>query len=271
MAKLINILAASIGGGLVLGASIRLGEAIGSRAARQADEDQPARTPEQNQPAHSARTEQNKLGDLLVARLDRMEGRLSRISEPKAQPTPVEWQKILAGMGARIDLQQAEVESIRQQMTRATRGFESAGDLAGNLRDEMHRRLSQDLDQRVAAVEEKLQRSMEAAHRETVEAVATVLETRVTPRISRLENDVTGQTAAVTELQECSLKTERSIQRLLVALERVIDGPGGTRPEPGGTPEQAGESPKLAVVNNSRAPDESTTENGGVRRSAIFR
>ena len=34
MAKLIHILAASVGGGLVLGASIRLGEAIGSSTRR---------------------------------------------------------------------------------------------------------------------------------------------------------------------------------------------------------------------------------------------
>lgn len=257
MAKLINILAASVGGGLVLGASIRLGEAIGSRAVR--------KSPERIPPTPSATSDPGKPGDLLLARLDTLAERLWRVEEVKAKPAPAEWQTVLTGIGARIDRQQAEMEAIRRQMLRATQGLESADDRGGTLRTEMRRQLSGELNQRVAAVEEKLHKSMEASHRETVEEMLTVLETRVGPRISRLENDVSGQAAAVTELKECSLQTERSIQRLLMALERVIVNRNDTAGTGG---EQAGESPRIAFVNSSRPKEESASE---IRRSALSR
>jgi hypothetical protein len=192
-------------------------------------------------------------------------------AEAAANPAP-EWQSILADVVAQIDRQQSDVENIRQQVSTSTRAMESVLGLADDLRDSLHRQISEDLDQRLGAVEEKLHLSMKAANKETVNAIVASIETRVAPRISRLESDVAEQTAAVAELRDCSLQSERSILRLLTVLERVAN-PKARQGEPestqGSASEQTPELPILSVV-TGRVQD----EGGGIgmaRRPVSFR
>ena len=211
MAKFIHILAASVGSGLVLGASIRLAETLGS----------PSRKPQES-----------------------------------AAP---DWQAALAGVVARVDRQQTEVETIRHQVSRAVNALDSVGVAAADLRADLQRQLSEDLDQRLAAVEEKLHLSLKASSRETVNAMVASIESRVAPRISRLESDVTVQSAALAELRDCAQQSERSMQRLVTVMERVISGRAAEQGAP--------ESPKLSVV-TGRGQDEQGGGNGSVRRPA---
>jgi len=265
MAKLISILAASVGGGLVLGASIRLGEAIGSSIRpAQGQAGEPAL------PA-GARSAAARADVLLNRRLDRLEERLSQAPlHPGPAPTPAgpqpapEWQSALAGVVARMDRQQKEVEAIRHQAKGATQAVDSVGEIAAHLRDEIQRQLREDLDQRLAAVEEKLQLSVEAARGEAVGAMLASIEARVAPRIDRLESDIVNQSAALAELRDCSLQSERSIQRLLGVLDRVMS-PKAVPAEPGGN-----DAPKLSVV-ASRGQEETAAEGSGARRPASLR
>jgi hypothetical protein len=41
-------------------------------------------------------------------------------------------------------------------------------------------------------------------------------------RISKLEEEVAGQSAAMADLRECSLSTERSMQKLLEGIDRLV-------------------------------------------------
>ena len=151
----------------------------------------------------------------------------SQFDEPvaaNAVPAP-EWESVVAGVVARMDRQQADMDAIRQQVSKATRTLDSMGDMASHLRSDLQKELSRSLDERLAAVEARVQLRMEAAHGETLDAMVSAMENRVTPRIVRMESEITGQTAAVSELRECALQSERSIQRLLGVLER-IDEPG---------------------------------------------
>jgi uncharacterized coiled-coil protein SlyX len=43
-------------------------------------------------------------------------------------------------------------------------------------------------------------------------------------RISKLEEEVAGQSAAMADLRECSLSTERSMQKLLEGIDRLVAG-----------------------------------------------
>jgi chromosome segregation ATPase len=214
MAKLIQILAASVGTGLVLGASIRMGEAIGSSG---------------------------------------------RKRDSRRQSVSPEIQATLGDLVARVDRQQSDVEAIRHQVQNATRAMDAAARSAEELRHELHAQLSEDLDQRLAAIEEKLFLSMKTANRETANAMVASIETRVAPRISRLESDVTSQSAALAELRDCSLQSERSIQRLLTVLERVASPKA----------RQEDSEPKLAVVTNRGA--EESADFANARRPAPFR
>lgn len=200
----------------MLGASIRLGEAIGSTARKTGE-----------------RRVKPQVDAAVAGGLNRLE------------------KKMLADVIGRVDRQQSEVEAIRRQVGNATRALDTAGDLANGLRADLHRQLSDDLDQRLSAVEEKLHLSLQAANRDTVNSMLASIEARVAPRISRLETEINDQAAVVAELRECSLQSERSILRLLTVIERSVN-------------------PKLSVV-SGRGQEEPGSGSSGTRRPASFR
>lgn len=163
--------------------------------------------------------------------------------QPGAEPAaePIERGREWDGVMARLDRQQKEMEAIRRQVSQVSRAAETvqvAGEVATQLKRDLERQLGQDLDKRLAAIEAKLYQGMETARQETVNAMLTSVESRVTPRISRLEKDVFHQAEALTELRECAMQSERSIQRLVGLLERTFVQKAATGEE----------APKLAVV-----------------------
>jgi hypothetical protein len=226
MAKFLHILAASVGGGLVLGAGIRLGEAIcGSREHKGGRR---GREPE----AVRARVDRNEV----IARLDRIEREVPGGRE-SGESRSGRGDPALPGVVDRMDRQQREMEAMRRQISEASKALASAGIGRHDLRGELHRELTSELDRRLAAVEEGLHRSLDASNREAVEAMVSTIEKRLAPRIARLETEITGQSASVAELREYALQSERSILRLLTALEKTM----------GKKPGEA-DSPRLTVV-----------------------
>ncbi len=215
MAKFLHILAASVGGGLVLGAGIRLGEAICSSG--------------ENKPGRRRRGVED--GDELTERLDRVE------REVRGERTGPGLDSALAGVVERMDRQQREMETMRRQISDATHALDSAGVGARDLRGELRRELTGELDRRLAAVEESLHRSLDTSNREAVESMVSTIEKRLAPRIARIETELSGQSASVAELRECALQSERSILRLLTALEKTM-----------GAKQEEADSPRLSVV-----------------------
>src|SRR6185312_12769493 len=210
MAKFLHILAASVGGGLVLGAGIRLGEAIcasgenmSGRGRREVE-------------AGGELTERVDR-DTVIERLDRIEREVLAGRHDSGEADPA-----LAGVVERMDRQQREMEAMRRQISDATRVLDSAGAGPRDLRGDLHRELTGELDRRLAAVEESLHRSLDASNREAVETMVSTIEKRLAPRMARLENELSGQSASVAELREYALQSERSILRLLTALEKTV-------------------------------------------------
>lgn len=166
MPKLMNILAASVGGGLLLGAGIRLGESIAGR-----DGSVPGSAPS---------------NDKLMGKLGALEARLHRLEKDGAP--------------------------------------DAAAD-AGTIQDaygELRRRLEEAVATRLADVESKLRAESEQSRKQMLDAFVESVQTRVMSRIDRLEEEVAGQSAAMTELRECSLRTEQTMQKLLGGLDRLI-------------------------------------------------
>ncbi len=232
MAKLIHILAASVGGGLVLGASIRLGEALGSAARKTAD-----------------KRRIKSMDPFLAARLDRLEEEV-QASAGSGNPSSNEARNggMLADVIAQMDRQQSEMENLRRQLSHV----DSAGETVKQVRDDLHRQLSEDLEHRLAIVEEKLHVSLNTAKREAVNTMLASIEARVTPHIARLESEISSQSDALAELRDCSLQSERSILRLVTVLERTMN-------------RNSGGGERLSVV-TGRLQDE--PESSGMRRPA---
>jgi hypothetical protein len=153
--RLISILAASIGGGLMLGAGIRLAEAMAAQ-------------------------DQVPQPDKLAERIGDLESRVLTLEAQK--PTAIVLEESVAS--------------------------------------------------RMAEVEIRVQEESARSRKETVDAIVESVQTRVVQRISRLEEEVAAQSAAMSELRDCSLRTERSLQRLLGGLERLIVK-DARQPEPG--------------------------------------
>jgi len=190
VAKLINILAASVGGGILLGAGIRLGEAIVGR--------------------EPVPTTDTAAGSRLEARLGALEDRLVNLEVIK--PAPV--------AGARGESQ--TVAAIRSELSREDERVAALSQIGAQLRVELQGWLEQSVGSRMADVEAKLRAESDEARRQMLDAFAESVQTRVTHRISRLEEEVAGQSAAMAELRDCSLRTEQSLQKLLGGLDRLL-------------------------------------------------
>lgn len=172
MAKLIKILVASVGGGIVLGAGIRLGEAIASQL-----------------PAPGS-----EAADRLADRLGDLEHRLQHLE---------------SGSPA------VAVEQREETM-------ESTSVPAEQVREELRGWLEETVSLRITEVEGRLHAETERNQKQMLDAFAESVETRVIQRISRLENEVASQSAAMAELRECSLRTEHSVHKLLGGLDKLI-------------------------------------------------
>jgi len=188
-ARLLKILAASVGGGLVLGAGIRFGEAIAAQyPALRAD-----------------------AGGKLAQRLGDLENRL--LSLEGESP---------AAISSRVDKQAAEVSAVRSELNRENRQIEALGEMNLLLRSELQNWLEESLNSRMAEVELRLRAESERSQKNMLDAFAESVQTRVIQRISRLEEEVAGQSAAMSELRECSLRTEQSMHKLLGGLDKLI-------------------------------------------------
>jgi uncharacterized coiled-coil protein SlyX len=229
LAKLIKILAASVGGGLVLGAGIRLGEAI----ATWEPESQP----------HNRK---------LSERLAELENRLEN----------------LAGNGRGTGLSaesQAATSAIRDQAGAEQHfpdrsGAEAFSETSLRLRGELQGWLEESVAAHMAQVELRLQAESERDRKQMLDAFVENLQTRVIKRISHLEEEVAGQSAAMSELRECSLRTERSIQKLLGGLDRLVvkeptaKEPSGEEPLADRAPARSKESDPARAARPGGAP-----------------
>ena len=234
MASLIKLLAASVGCGLVLGAGIHVGGNIASSLGEAEEDDFPRVN--------------DDLRAKIDARLARIESRMkeasaataaSQISPHQALPNQSvqnrAWESAFAGIGARIDQQQSEVETIRRQVATAAEALESVRGIAGTLHQAPAEskleteQLGPEIDRRIAALEQKFFAKLEASRKETAETMLHAVESRVAARISQLENDLGGQAAAVSDLKDCSLRTEQTLQRLIGVLDKVLQNNSDTR------------------------------------------
>jgi len=189
VAKLINILAASVGGGLMLGAGIRLGETLVARG------------------TGAPRLPEEADGNL-AARLGALETRLQHLETGAPAPS--------------IERQTSDVAAIRSELAAGEEKIVALREMGQRLRGELQGWLENNVAERMATVESKLRAESESSRKEMLDVFVESVQTRVMHRISRLEEEVAGQSTAMTELRECSLRTEQSMQKLLMGLDRLI-------------------------------------------------
>lgn len=246
MAKLINILAVSLGSGLVLGAGIR---ALDSRPRTAGD-------PESD-PNDLSLGRQRRL----LSRLDSLEARLSNL-EPGSATHPgvrVSEKNVseklagspLAAICARLDAHESEADAILARVSAIEKNIARANESTENLALELRDWAASDIRRQIIEVESRLAANLDSARRESLEIVVEGVQHRVAERIARLEEEVVGQAAAMVELRECSVKTEQSIQKLLVGIDRLVTA----QTERSTLPPSEAKPPEPSNAGEPRAPE----------------
>jgi hypothetical protein len=195
--KLLNILAASVGGGIMLGAGIRLGEAIVGR--------------------------DGQVENKLVVRLGALEERLGSLEAGKTDASSDTSPAWTNGKDiGKPEKQAVDTAAIRGELAKDDRRVAALNEIAVQLRTEMRGWLEESVTARMAEAESKLRAEADRGREELLEVFTESVQTRVIQRISRLETEVAGQSAAMNELRDCSLRTEQSLQKLLGGLDRIL-------------------------------------------------
>ncbi len=149
--RYLKLVAASVGGGILMTAGLRLGEKLVGAARRERDSESFARAP-------------------------------NRAAEP------------------------------------ALPDAKAINDLRGDLEEWVER----SIERRMALSEAKLMAELERGQKQVVDRFAANLPMQVTERITRLEEEVGNQSAAISTLRECVMRTEASTHKLLGCIETFL-------------------------------------------------
>jgi hypothetical protein len=75
----------------------------------------------------------------------------------------------------------------------------------------------------IDAMEQRLRRELSRRQEERLSAFGNSLQQRMGERLTPIEAEMVSQRAAVSELRECSMRTEKSLQKLLEGIDRLVD------------------------------------------------
>ncbi len=275
MKAVLKTLAISFGGGLALGAGIRLTQG----------------------PAKASREEPPVDLNPLLTRLQGVENRIVEIESvgtaPSAAPSISE--KTLAAFESRLAAQLGDVEQLRGdvnvidrrvdklhaqipavvQSTLDVRVGEVQQKLQRNFEEAQNRSMAafvetlqsriveipaivqSTVDVRFNEVQHKLQQDFEEAQSRSMAAFVDTLQSRVVDRINTLETNLAGQSEAIGKLRDTSLRTDENLQKMLVGIERLVDQSHATAPAAPPAPQSppAEPAPEPAVVMDRHEPD----------------
>ena len=276
MKAVLKTLAISFGGGLALGAGIRLTQG----------------------PAKSRREPPVDLDPLL----DRLKSVESRIVEMEAEPRPqtasmpsMVAEQTLAAFESRLAAQLADVEQVRGGLSHVEKRLSEVDaeipaivqstvdlrfrDVQNNLQlgyvEAQNRSMAafvetfeskvieipaivqSTVDVRFREVRSELQHDFEEAQSRSMAAFVETLQSKVVNRINTLETNLSDQSDAIGKLRDTSLRTDENLQKMLVGIERLVEQ-GRTR-----------QAPPEALVVSPAQPSEPAPEPAEALREAV--
>lgn len=200
----LKTLAISFGGGLALGAGMRLTQG----------------------PARTRRPEDVNL-DPLLGRLKSVEHRIVEIESaaraareaPSLSSEAVSHdftEQTLSAFESRLASHFSEVERLRNEVHRVEQRL-------GDLDTHLPVIVQSTVDVRFQQAERKLQTQFEQAQARSMEAFVETLQNNVVDRISTLETNLAEQSSAISQLRDSSVKTDENLQKMLVGIEKLVD------------------------------------------------
>src|SRR5438270_2965065 len=229
MKAVLKTLAISFGGGLALGAGLRLTQG-------------PAKTTPQ--PAVDL--------DPLLARLKTVENRIVHMESsprtaPAAAPAPSALpEKALAAFESRLAAQLADVEHLRGEIRQVDKRL-------GEIDSQLPVIIQSTVDIRFREVERKIQQDFEEAQNRSMSVFVETLQSKVVDRINTLESNLAEQSSTIGKLRESSLRTDENLQKMLVGIEKLVDQ---TRAAPPSAAAEASPPPKTEATPALEKPAE---------------
>ena len=228
MKAVLKTLAISFGGGLALGAGIRLTQG----------------------PAKSRREPEVDL-DPLLSRLQNVESRIGEMESGvsgeavSSGPLPSEvLGKTLLAFEARLASQVNDVEHLRDDIRRVDQCL-------ADLDSQLPVLVQSTVDVRFQQAEKKLQHDFEEVQSRSMTAFVETLQTKVVERISTLEVNLAEQSQAIGKLRDASARSDENLQKMLVGIEQLVDQSRASPPAP--APVTASPPVPMAVVRESPA------------------
>jgi uncharacterized coiled-coil protein SlyX len=216
MMKVLKTLAISFGGGLALGAGMRLAQG----------------------PAKS-RSEPRLNLDPLFTRLKSVENRIVEMESleretPRASAAmpPGVPEKTLAAFESRLAAQLTDVQQLRGEIRHVDQRL-------GELDVQLPILIQSTVDVRFREVEQKLQQDFEEAQSRSMTAFAETLQSKVVERISTLETNLAEQSHVIGKLRDASVRSDENLQKMLAGIERLVDqtkSPQSPPPAPTSSP-----------------------------------
>jgi TolA-binding protein len=207
--SIIKGLALTFGGGIALGVGIKIGQSAAA-----------SRVPE------TEGTEDLVLEPVLD-RLESVEGRIVQVETALAHP-PAAPDVVMPEVGIlhqQIVTHDHELENLRNDIRtideRSSQTLEEIGKTVGALESKLPSMIEATATPRISQMEERLRTEIEENQARAIETLVDNLQTKVVQRISALENDFSGQSEAINQLRDYSLKTDLNMQRLISGVDRL--------------------------------------------------
>ncbi len=202
--KIIKPLIATLGGGIVFGAGMRLGKGSVKSAATAGADLSP-----------------------LLERLDAMETRIGRAesaSLPESRAAELSGRD-LDPIHRALAAQAADVEHLRIQIESVDRRNSEQIAALGKKIDALERELPLQIDLSVRphlkSLEDKLRQTFEDTQTKTLDTFVQTLENKVLSRLSLLENAVGEQSDLVHAVRQRSELTDANLEKMLTAIEKL--------------------------------------------------
>jgi uncharacterized coiled-coil protein SlyX len=212
MKSVLKTLAISFGGGLALGAGMRLAQG-------------PAK----------GRSEPRADLNPLLARLKNVESRIVEMESAEhpapvvSVPAPAAFaEKTLAAFESKLAAQLTDVEQLRVEIRQVDERL-------GQLDVQLPVLIQSTVDVRFREVEQHLQRDFEEAQSRSMAAFVDTLQTKVVERISTLETNLAEQSQVIGKLRDASVRSDENLQKMLAGIERLVDQSKAPQPPPAPT------------------------------------
>jgi hypothetical protein len=194
MKRVLKALAISFGGGLALGAGIRIGQASVKTRPRPEAETDPLLHP-------------------LMQRLDAVEARIVRVeSSARAHSSA----GFVSPAPAAANFSGEDLQAVSANLRNVDRKIEELESrLPGLIRG--------GVAERVDEVYVTLRREIEEVHNRAVQALVDTLQNQVMQRMSIIEGSLTEQSKAIGDLRQSSMRTDQSLQKMLAGIEQLRD------------------------------------------------